>query len=331
MAPVKAWKKAALALAGVAYVRAMVKRNERLRPPPVRDLAGRPLPHRTLEVSDGERIDYLDAGEGTPILWVPGADGVKETWRYQLPLFADRHRVLAPDLRRRFAVHDEFDRFAEDLVELVDATGAGPVVLVGQSLGGAIGIHFAYRFPRLVRCLVLCNTLTRVSYGHVGLNRTALVPLAMATTRYLPTPLAAAAARAWNRLAVWIYDPSPGGENLVDYALWSGPRTASPAVSGARVDLLRELDLRPELGAIRAPTLVVKGPLDRYCPPEWALEIAAGIPGARYALVPGTGHCSHISRPGVFNAIVLGFLEECLSGAGPSETEGERRSGAGGG
>jgi pimeloyl-ACP methyl ester carboxylesterase len=83
-----------------------------------------------------------------------------------------------------------------------------------------------------------------------------------------------------------------------------------PGVGRHRVDLLRGLDLRPELAHIRARTLVVKGPRDAYCPPAWSQEIAALIPDATYVEIPGTGHCSHVSMPGAFNRLVLDWLEE---------------------
>lgn len=316
------WKKAALLLGAVAYGRWTVRRNEALEPPPVRDALGAPLSGGELTLSDGERVGCIDAGAGPVLLWVPGADGVKETWRYQLPAFAASHRCVAPDMRRRIGETHTFDRLADDLAEALDALDAGPAVVVGQSLGGAVAIRFAVRHPERTRGLVLCNTLARVDYGHVGLNRAALVPLAMATTRYLPTPLARVAAGGWSRLRVWIYDDSPGRQNLVEYALWTGPRTVSPRVSSRRVGLLKGEDLRLELGSIAAPTLVVKGPLDSYCPREWAVEIAAGIPGARYVEVAGTGHCSHISLPGRFNRIVLDWLEGAVDRSDGGETRG---------
>jgi len=52
----------------------------------------------------------------------------------------------------------------------------------------------------------------------------------------------------------------------------------------------------------------VKGPNDSYCPPSWALEIADSLPDARYVPIPGTGHCSHISRPGAFNQVLESWL-----------------------
>lgn len=305
---------AALLAGGLAYGRYVVWRNGRLSPPPIRSAAGAPLPGGEVVLSDGERIGYLDAGVGPSLLWVPGADGVKETWRHQLPYFAGAYRCVAPDMRAGVEEGHTFDRLADDLAEVAEALRIEPAVVIGQSLGGSVAIRFATRHPDRVRGLVLCNTLARVSYEHVRLNRAALVPVAMATTRYLPTAIARAAARAWSRWSVWIYDSSPGRENVVDYALWTGPRTVPASVSSRRVALLRGEDLRPELGSIGVPTLVVKGPLDSYCPPEWALEIAARIAGARYALVPGTGHCSHISMPGGFNRVVREWLDETSSG-----------------
>jgi len=312
----KKWLRTALgAVAGAgavgAYMEAMTRRNRTLglNRPGVRDSHGALLPELSLEYTDGERVSVMDVGSGPPILMVPGADGMKETFRYQYPAFSNKLRVVSADLRSRFSPDDTFDRFAQDLFEIIDARETGPVILMGQSLGSAIAINFAALFPELVRALVLCNPLANVSYEHVGLNRTLMAPIAMATTRFLPTAASRQLARLWSEAEIWIYDDSPGRANVVDYALWTGPRTVPPSVSTRRVDLLKRVDLRPLLPSIKAPTLVVKGPRDHYLPPEWAMEIAALIPDARYDIVPGTGHCSHISMPGSFNRLVLDWIE----------------------
>ena len=318
--------------AAAGYLWTMRRRNAALEPPPVRDLDGEPLPEGHFSYRDGARVSLLDVGEGPPLVLVPGADGIKETWRYQVPTFSRSRRVLAADLRSEIPDDADFDVFRRDLLELIDERVGGPVALMGQSLGGAIALRFAARHPDRLRALVVCNTLTRVSYEHVGLNRTLLAPLAMATTRYLPTSLARLAARGWSRRAAWIFDDSPGSENVVDYALWTGPRTVSPAVSSRRVDLLRREDLRDELADIRSPTLVVKGPRDAYCPPAWSREIAAGVEGAAYVEIPGTGHCSHVSAPGKFNRAVSDWLDaEDPVAAGPAASgrDDGREGGAG--
>ncbi len=300
----------------MAYARYMLRRNDLLQPEPVLDSDGHPLPECSFEYSDGERVSLIDAGSGISLLWIPGADGPKETYRYQLPWFMDRYRVLAADLREGFGPGDSFDRFVDDLTELIQKRETGPVVLVGQSLGSAIGMRFAYLRPDLVRGLVLANPVARISYEHVGLNRVALVPVARATTRYLPTPLADLAARLWCKSNVWIYDSSPGQQNLIRYALWTGPRTVRSSVSSRRVDLLKEMDLPSELPSIEAPTLVIKGPEDTYCPSAWALEIDSLIPESRYVEIPRGGHCCHISLPGAFNRVLDDWLDELLRGTG---------------
>jgi 3-oxoadipate enol-lactonase len=325
----------AVLLAGAAYAAAVLRRNRRLVRPPILGVDGAPLRGRTFTFSDGETVDYVDvgptddpaSGDGhasavSALFLVPGADGMKETFRYQVPALARRHRVICASLRERFAPDDTLDRMVDDVAELASAAGLERFVLLGQSLGGSIAMRFAVRDPERATGLVLANTLARIGYEHVGLNRALLTPLAMFTTRYLPTALGRAMARLWSRLDVWIYDSSPGGERVVDYALWTGPRTVPSSVSSARVARLKKVDLRPQLPAIRAPTLVLKGPRDHYVPPAWSHEIASLVPGARYEEVPGTGHCSHVSMPGSFNRRLSRWLEAVArreAGAGASD------------
>ncbi|WP_420633108.1 alpha/beta fold hydrolase [Candidatus Palauibacter sp.] len=309
-------------LTGVAWWWAMTRRNTALVRPPIRDASGKALPAATIEYSDGETVEYVDVASGDALVWVPGADGPKETFRYQLPRFARSHRVVCADLRREFAADHGFDRLVDDVAELVDARNLDRFVLIGTSLGSAISLRFASRFPERLRGLVLCNPVARVSYDHVGLNRAVLTPLAMATTRYLPTNLARELARSWSRLGVWIFDDSPGREALIEYALFTGPRTVPPSVSDRRVGHLRKFDILTDLGGITAPALVVKGPHDVYCPVDWAMEIAELLPDAEYVPIPGTGHCSHISRPGAFNEALENWLRKLAEAQGARGTHG---------
>ena len=199
----RAAKAAALVLAGAAYAKTILRRNDALVPEPARRADGSAFPEDRFEFSDGAAVSLIRAGEGPTLFWVPGADGVKETWSYQLSAFARRYSVLAADLRARFSPEATFDRFADDIAELIEAYGTGPVVLIGQSLGSAIALRFATRYPELLRGLVLCNPLARITYEHVGLNRVGLVPVSIWTTRYLPTVLSRAAAELWCTAVVW--------------------------------------------------------------------------------------------------------------------------------
>ena len=316
-----AWKVALGALAGagaVAYGRAMKARNRAIERPPMRDVNGQPYRIDALTFSDGAVTEYVDVGDGPPIVWIPGADGPKETFRYQFPHFAKRYRLVSADLREDVDEDDDFDRLVDDAEELLDARGIDRCVVVAQSFGCAIALGLAARSQERLAGLVLANPVARISYEHLGLNRTALVPVAQRTTRYLPTWLGRAVARSiWSPLSVWIYDDSPGREALIDYSLHTGGRTVDPRISGRRVALLKGHDLTRDLWRIPVPTLVVKGPHDVYCPVSWALEIADGLPNASYVPIPGTGHCSHVSRPGAFNQVVDSWLDRTLDSGTP--------------
>ncbi|MGB5303723.1 MAG: alpha/beta hydrolase [Gemmatimonadota bacterium] len=320
-----------LGLLVAVYTGLVLLRNRRLVRPPILGTGGAPLPERTFTLSDGETVDFVAVGPtdpaeadsgpiAHPIFLVPGADGMKETFRYQVPALARRRKVVCATLRRKLTPEDTFDRMVDDVAEmaaeLLTTNGSDRFVLLGQSLGGAIAMRFAVRYPERVAGLVLSNTLARISYDHVGLNRALLAPLAMSTTRYLPTVVTRVLARAWSRLEVWIYDASPGSKRVIDYALWTGPRTVRSSVSNARVARLKKIDLLSELSSIQAPTLVLKGPRDHYVPPAWSHEIVALVPGARYQEVTGTGHCSHLSMPASFNGLLLGWLESVVDGNG---------------
>jgi 3-oxoadipate enol-lactonase len=71
---------------------------------------------------------------------------------------------------------------------------------------------------------------------------------------------------------------------------------------------LAAVDLRPGIGAIRNPTLVMAGSLDQTTPPALARELAAAIPGARFQEIPGSGHCPQIENPAEFVSAVRAFL-----------------------
>ena len=58
---------------------------------------------------------------------------------------------------------------------------------------------------------------------------------------------------------------------------------------------------------IKAPTLVVVGSEDRLTPPHHSEYLARTIPGARLAVIQGSGHIPHLERPGEFLKVVGDF------------------------
>jgi pimeloyl-ACP methyl ester carboxylesterase len=72
--------------------------------------------------------------------------------------------------------------------------------------------------------------------------------------------------------------------------------------------VMARADLRPTLGAITCPTLVVGGADDLLTPPDCSREIAAAIPGAQLQLLPECGHMLTWEQPQAVTGLLQGWL-----------------------
>lgn len=158
---------------------------------------------------------------------------------------------------------------ATRLAHELDRDGLEKVHLCGLSLGAVVATAFAAAYPERVLSLML-------SGGQVHPNHL-LMAAQNSVLRVLPAKLVSAPGMTKNRM----------------------------------IQVLREithLDLRPVLGAITAPTLVVVGSKDR-ANHKAARELAAGIPNADFEIIPGAGHQWNTQIPKVFSSRLNNFLQ----------------------
>ncbi len=117
---------------------------------------------KTLNVNDYS-FNYIDIGEGEPLIFVHGSIGDYRAWEAQIDTFATRYRVIVPS--RRYAwpntqpVSDTLDYSAEqhakDLAQIIKKLNLNPAHLVGHSWGGYTVLKTAVDHPELVRSMVL--------------------------------------------------------------------------------------------------------------------------------------------------------------------------------
>jgi 3-oxoadipate enol-lactonase len=81
-----------------------------------------------------------------------------------------------------------------------------------------------------------------------------------------------------------------------------------PDVFRAACDALASLDLRPELGKVKVPVLVLVGEHDEATPPPMSHELAAGLPQARLEVIGGCAHVPQLQSPAVFLDLIADFL-----------------------
>ncbi len=116
----------------------------------IADLAGK-LSHQVCR-GDDVQIHHVIGGEGDPVVLLHGWPRTWSEWRRVMPRLAERHRVIAPDLRglgdssQPDSGHDLLT-LSGDVRGPVDHLGLGPIRLVGHDLGGPVAYAYAARRP----------------------------------------------------------------------------------------------------------------------------------------------------------------------------------------
>jgi pimeloyl-ACP methyl ester carboxylesterase len=120
--------------------------------------------HHDFIVTNGVRLHYVTQGDGPLMLFLHGFPEFWYSWRQQIPAFADRFKVVAPDLRG----YNESDKpedvsayrmteLVNDVKGIIETLGNGRCVLVGHDWGGAIAWSTAYAHPDLIEKLIILN------------------------------------------------------------------------------------------------------------------------------------------------------------------------------
>ena len=112
---------------------------------------------------NGDSINYLDIGKGSPVVFVHGGLGDYRSWAAQMDAFAKNYRVIAYSRRYAFpnkqVINDLADYSvvpqAKDLAEFIKALDLRSVHLVGHSYGASIALLATMDHPELVRSLTL--------------------------------------------------------------------------------------------------------------------------------------------------------------------------------
>ncbi len=219
-------------------------------------------------------------------------------WDAQLPALAERFRVVRYDMRGHGGSPQPrgaltIEELGADVLGLLDHAGVARASLAGVSLGGMAAMWAAAEAPERVERLVLCCTSARLGPPELWEDR-------IRTVRTQGT-----AALAGATLERWF---SPAADPAV-VARFDAMLRAVPAGGyAACCAAIRDMDQRDRLGRIAAPALVIAGSDDPSTPPEHAELLAAGIPGARLALIDGARHLANVERAEEVTALMLEHL-----------------------
>lgn len=264
----------------------------------------------------GAEVNYVEIGEGEPILFVHGISGCWQNWLENLPHFGAAHRAIALDLPGFGASPmpsweidmPAYGRLIQDFCEKLGIEGA---TLVGNSMGGFVAVEAVTANPGRFERLVLVSAAGILNTWNPELRATATAwawrefgPLFAARGRQIVS-------RPRAREMVFrpfVRFPSRLREDLLLEQIGGGLEQAE-GFGDALAALIRR-DIREQLGEIEMPTLIVWGLSDRVIPVAAALSYHRRIPHSRLEIFERTGHVPQLERPLRFNAVLEEFLAE---------------------
>lgn len=269
-------------------------------------------------VTPAGTLRYHDAGSGPTVLFLHGSGPGVTGWRNfrgVLPTFAEQFRCVVLEFPG-FGVSDDFGGHpmitAQGAVTpFLDALQVDRVDIVGNSMGGGVGINFAINHPDRIGRLV--------TIGGIGTN--IFSPGPSEGIRLLqgftedPTR---------QRLIDWlnsmVYDRSLVTDQLIEErwqlatdpeTLESARRMYGKAAFAQMMAMMRAADVPmpwAQMHKVAAPTLLTWGRDDRVSPLDMALIPMRTIPNAELHVFPNCGHWAMIEAKEAFESTVLAFL-----------------------
>lgn len=268
---------------------------------------------------DGQLVHVVDHGtSGVPVVGMAGVFGNVEIWQQPFERLHRRRRTVAydhygtglTDVPPRLVT---FDSQVALVGRLLDMLEIDVCVLAGDSSFSAVAVAAAARWPDRVGALAL----VAAKVEHVPDDR----------TRGFVTGLRRAFEPTLDAF-VQLCLPEDERGHLRRWLHAIIARTG-PVRAAALVESFYDIDVRPMLADVRAPTLVLHGVLDVINPPEGALELARSLPDASLQLLDAVGHVPTLSQPEVV-ADAIEAMARRVDGRGdrvstvspPSEGEG---------
>ncbi len=248
------------------------------------------------ELKKDGKFSYLELGEGTPIVILHGLMGGLSNFDGVSSYFPEKgYKVLIPELPlyTMSLVKTSVGTFAKYLKEFIDQLGYEEVILLGNSLGGHIGLLCTKMFPEKVKALVIT--------GSSGLYESAMGESYPKRGDYEYIK-----AKAENVF----YDPAIATKEIVDevYATVNDRnkliRTLAIAKSAIRHNMAKDL---PNM---QTPTCIIWGRDDNVTPPEVADDFNRLLPDSDLYWIEKCGHAAMMEHPDEFNTLLDNWLQE---------------------
>ncbi len=237
---------------------------------------------------------YIEKGNGQPIVLLHGLMGGLSNFKDVLNYFSSKdYKVVIPELPIyslpiKETTVKSFSTFLEDFIKYKNLKD---VILLGNSLGGHIGLIFSKENPKLVKSLVLTGSsgLYENTMGESYPKRENYGYIKQKTEEVFYNPKVAT-----KKIVDEVFETVNNREKLV--------RTIAIAKSAIRHNMSKDLP------KIKTPTLLIWGENDLVTPPEVATEFETLLPNSDLVWIKKCGHAPMMEYPKEFNEILHNWL-----------------------
>lgn len=237
---------------------------------------------------------YIEVGEGTPIIVLHGLMGGLSNFDAVTEFFSTKgYKVIIPELPiySMSLLKTNVKSFANYLRDFIDFKGFDSVILLGNSLGGHIGLYHTKLYPEKVKGLIIT--------GSSGLYESAMGSGYTKRSDYEVIK---------KKAQDVFYDPEVATKEIVDEVYETVNdrnkliKTLSIAKSAIRHNMAKDL---PKM---TTPTCIIWGKNDTVTPPEVAKEFNDLLPDSDLYWIDKCGHAAMMEHPEEFNQILHSWL-----------------------
>ena len=249
--------------------------------------------------ANGLNVYYEAWGAGEPLVLLHGATVTHSMWAQVAPALAARYRVIAPDLRGHGRTDNPAGAFtyrllADDTAAFIEALELEQPNVCGWSDGGQVALELGMHYPNLARSLVV----GAAQYTYPDHYQAAMGLMGFMAPGVVLFDQTERAAPGFLELMRALHCPThgPGYEETLLTQL------CTMYLTPLKYD-------RADFARILRPTLIITGDRDWGIPLEEALGLYRQIPLAELAVISRGDHALPNSRPALFAATVLDFLQ----------------------
>ena len=243
-----------------------------------------------------KKFNYIEKGEGEAIVLLHGLMGGLSNFKDVINFFSlKNYKVIIPELPIYSLPLKEttVTAFSDFLEEFIKYKNLSKVILLGNSLGGHIGLIYSNKNPNFVKSLILTGSsgLYENSMGESYPKRENYNYIKRKTEEVFFNPEVAT-----KEIVDEVFETVNNRDKLV--------RTLAIAKSAIRHNM------SDELPNIKTPTLLIWGENDLVTPPEVAREFESLLPNSELKWIKKCGHAPMMEYPNVFNRILFNWLNQ---------------------